>query len=110
MKKGRPGLLLSVQTLPADADALEAILFQETTTLGVRRQQVLRTVLARAPLDVTTKWGTIAGKMAYLPDGSTRFAPEFEACHQAAVEHGVSLAVVISAAQLAFRTVRTSIQ
>ena len=39
MKKGRPGLLLSVQAQPANADALEAILFQETTTLGVRRLQ-----------------------------------------------------------------------
>ena len=40
MKKGRPGVLVSVQAQPADADALEAILFQETTTLGVRRHQV----------------------------------------------------------------------
>ena len=37
MKKGRPGVLLSVQARPADADTLEAILFAETPTLGVRR-------------------------------------------------------------------------
>jgi uncharacterized protein (TIGR00299 family) protein len=110
MKKGRPGLLLSVQAQPADADALEAILFQETTTLGVRRQQVLRTVLAREPHEVSTKWGPIAGKIAYLPDGSTRFAPEYEACHRASIEHRVPLTVVVSAAQQAFQAAPAPLQ
>ena len=83
MKKGRPGvLLLSVQAQPAEADALEAILFAETTTLGVRRIVVERTVLAREPAEVVTPWGPIAGKVAHLPDGSKRFAPEYEACHR----------------------------
>jgi len=107
MKKGRPGVLVSVQAQPADAVALEAILFQETTTLGVRRMQVVRSVLAREPHEVSTEWGSIAGKIAYLPDGSTRFAPEYEACHRASIEHRVPLADVQAAARQAFRAAKS---
>jgi hypothetical protein len=103
MKKGRPGVLVSVQARPDDADALEAVLFAETTTLGVRRIAVLRTVLAREPHEVVTPWGPIAGKISHLPDGSLRFAPEYEACHRVSAEHGMPLAQVVAAARSAFR-------
>jgi pyridinium-3,5-bisthiocarboxylic acid mononucleotide nickel chelatase len=98
MKKGRPGVLISVQAAPVDADRLEAILFAETQTLGVRRTTVQRTVLARRSHEVTTAWGVVAGKVAYLPDGSPRFTPEYEACRLIATDYGVRLADVMSAA------------
>jgi hypothetical protein len=102
MKKGRPGILISVQARLADANNLEAILFRDTPTLGVRRTNVLRTVLARDERKVETAWGPIAGKLIYLPDGSQRFSPEFEACRQLAELASVSLADVMVAAQQAF--------
>ncbi len=102
MKKGRPGVMLSVQGRPEDADCLETILFSHTTTLGVRRTVVVRRVLSRQPHEVTTPWGSVAGKLAHLPDGSDRFAPEYEACREIASKHKVSLAEVFSAAQQAF--------
>ena len=102
MKKGRPGVMLSVQSRPEDADRLETILFSHTTTLGVRRTVVVRRVLFRQPHEVTTPWGLVAGKLAHLPDGSGRFAPEYEACREIASKHNVSLAEVFSAAQQAF--------
>jgi uncharacterized protein (TIGR00299 family) protein len=102
MKKGRPGVLISVQARPADADKLEGILFAETPTLGVRRTTVLRTVLARQQKEVQTQWGLIAGKISYLPDGSQRFTPEYEACRQIADRSGVPLAEVIAAAHDAY--------
>lgn len=98
MKKGRPGVLVSVQAMSADADRLQAILFRETPTLGVRRSTVMRTVLAREELVVATPWGPVAGKVAYLPDGSRRFSPEYEACRVLAERQGVSLAEVMQAA------------
>ncbi|MGD9633256.1 MAG: nickel pincer cofactor biosynthesis protein LarC [Pirellulales bacterium] len=104
MKKGRPALLVSVQAHPADAAVLEAILFQETTTLGVRRLAVERTVLAREPHAVATPWGAVAGKVAYLPNGKQRFSPEYDACHKISVEHGVALADVLAAARQAFQS------
>lgn len=102
MKKGRPALLVSVQARPADAIALENTLFQETTTLGVRRMAVERSILARESCEVSTSWGPITGKLAHLPNGSTRFSPEYEACHRAAVQHDVPLAEVVAAARQAF--------
>jgi uncharacterized protein (DUF111 family) len=102
MKKGRPGILVSVQAQPADADKLENILFAETPTLGVRRTTMQRTALVRQPHEVETRWGTIAGKVSFLPDGSRRFTSEYEACRQIADRNAVSLAEVIAAAQDAY--------
>ena len=103
MKKNRPGLLISVQATPTTADALESILFEETTTLGIRRQVVTRTVLARESHEVATPWGLVAGKVAYLPNGSPRFTPEYEACHRISVDEHVPLADVQTAAHAAFK-------
>jgi uncharacterized protein (TIGR00299 family) protein len=103
MKKGRPGLLLSVQSSAAHASELEAIVFRETPTLGVRRTTVLRTVLAREPLTVETSLGPIKGKVATLPDGSQRFTPEYESCDRVATANGVPLVEVMTAASDAWR-------
>jgi uncharacterized protein (TIGR00299 family) protein len=103
MKKSRPAIAIGVQANPADADALEAILFHETTTLGVRRTTTQRTVLARDAHSVKTPWGPIAGKIAHLPNGTRRFTPEYEACHGVSIERGIPLAEVIATARQAFR-------
>jgi pyridinium-3,5-bisthiocarboxylic acid mononucleotide nickel chelatase len=103
MKKGRPGVLLTVQAQPANADSLEAILFHETTTIGVRRQTVERSVLARHACEVQTPWGPIAGKVSTLPNGTRRFAPEYEACHRVSIEQQVPLADILAASNQAFR-------
>jgi uncharacterized protein (TIGR00299 family) protein len=102
MKKGRPGIALSVQSRPTDADKLEAILFQSTPTLGVRRSTVMRTVLPREPHSVKTTWGPVSGKIVRLPNGQSRFAPEYEACRQLADTHQISVADVIRAAEQGF--------
>lgn len=98
MKKGRPGVLLSTQCRPADAGKLETLLFTQTSTLGVRRATVTRNVLRRETHRVQTPWGPILGKMAFLPDGTQRFSPEYEECRRVAEQHGVPLAQVMTAA------------
>jgi uncharacterized protein (TIGR00299 family) protein len=102
MKKNRPGVKLSVLCRASDAEAVEAILFQETTTLGVRRWPVSRNVLVRRPHRVQTEWGPVEGKLGWLGRGTPRFAPEFESCRRVAAEHGVPLRAVYEAAQKAF--------
>src|SRR6185503_14119302 len=54
MKKNRPATLLRVLCRPNDADTLMAILFAETSTLGVRQQTILRHCLARSSQTVET--------------------------------------------------------
>jgi uncharacterized protein (TIGR00299 family) protein len=102
MKKNRPGVLLSVLCSPAKAAGLEEILFQETSTLGVRRLMVERRVLARQTHVVQTLWGPIEGKLASLGEGTPHFAPEFEACRLIAQQHNLPLRDVYQAAQNAF--------
>jgi len=98
MKKNRPATLLSVLCRPLDVDALEAILFRETSTLGVRRQPVERRCLERTSETVATPYGPVRVKVARLPDGTSKRAPEYEDCKQAAQAHHVPLRVVYAAA------------
>ena len=102
MKKNRPGVKLTVLCRPADAGAIEDILFSETTTLGLRRWMAARAVLRRQPHSVNTGWGEVEGKVGWLRDGQPRFSPEYESCRQVAAAHHVPLREVYEAAQKAF--------
>jgi len=101
MKKNRPATLLKVYTRPEDTDRLECILFRETATLGVRRAEVRRDALPRRAGEVETRFGPISVKIADLPGGGTRAAPEYEDCRQAAEAHRVPLREVRDAAMRA---------
>jgi uncharacterized protein (TIGR00299 family) protein len=91
MKKDRPGILLQVLAKPTQADALEQILFLESSTLGVRRSQVQRNSLPRRMESVETKFGKIRVKVATLPNGQAKVFPEFEDCRLAAEKSGSPL-------------------
>jgi uncharacterized protein (TIGR00299 family) protein len=102
MKKNRPGQTLSVLCHGPNVERIEGILFRETTTLGVRRWAVQRRKLPRQPLQVATPWGAVEGIVAQLPDGQTRFSPEYESCRDLAIQKGLALREVIDAAVRAF--------
>lgn len=102
MKKNRPGVLLSVICHEVSLGVLERILFEETTTLGVRRCPWTRRVVDRRSVEVMTTFGPILGKVATQPDGTERFSPEFDSCRVAAESAGVPLAQVYAAANKAF--------
>ena len=102
MKKDRPGVLLSVQCRPADAECLAQIVFRETTALGLRRSTLQRLTLPRRTVTVATPWGEVAGIAAELPDGTVRFSPEYDSCSQIADKNQVPLAEVDAAARRAF--------
>ena len=75
MKKNRPGVKLTVLCRPADAPAVEDVLFRETTTLGVRRWMAARAVLRREPHTVTTPWGPVEGKVGWRRGQAAAFRP-----------------------------------
>ncbi|MCE5267433.1 MAG: nickel pincer cofactor biosynthesis protein LarC [Planctomycetaceae bacterium] len=102
MKKNRPAVKLTVLCRPKDATAMEAILFAETTTLGIRSWTAARHVLRREPQTVETPWGPVEGKVSYLPDGTRRFAPEYESCREVAEREHVALREVYEAARKAY--------
>jgi uncharacterized protein (TIGR00299 family) protein len=101
MKKNRPGTWVHVLCRPGDADALEAILFAETSTLGVRQQLVGRHALARSSQRVHTPYGPVRVKVASWAAGQAKASPEYEDCRRLAVKHGVPLREIYRAAEAA---------
>jgi pyridinium-3,5-bisthiocarboxylic acid mononucleotide nickel chelatase len=106
MKKGRPGLLLSVLCTAGAAAVCEAVLLSETTSIGLRRYGVTRSERPRELLQVTTEFGTIAVKVARGPYGPPQLKPEFDACAAAAAAHGVPVRVVLAKVLAAALSVR----
>ena len=102
MKKNRPGVKLSVLCQVADLTRIEAILFEETATLGVRRWMVERSKLERCQHQVATRWGEIDGMLARCGEREAVFSPEYESCRRVAVERKVPLREVYEAARRAF--------
>ncbi|MEM6839289.1 MAG: nickel pincer cofactor biosynthesis protein LarC [Cyanobacteria bacterium P01_C01_bin.120] len=91
MKKSRPGHLLTAIAYPQQAAACEAVLLQETTTLGVRRTQQTRLRLRREMVPLQLALGTVRMKVAYLPDGDRplKAHPEYEDCAAIARQHQI---------------------
>jgi hypothetical protein len=100
MKKNRPGTLMRLICRPADADALTAILFAETSTLGVRQYSVVRHALPRAGRQVSTPFGEVRVKMASSAGGQ-KIAPDYEDCRRLAELHDVPLRQVYLAVERA---------
>lgn len=91
MKKNRPGALLSVLAPESALPVLEAILFRETETFGIRRYPVERSKLQREAVTVETPWGAIRGKRGWRESGVRVFTPEYEDCARVARQHGIAL-------------------
>jgi pyridinium-3,5-bisthiocarboxylic acid mononucleotide nickel chelatase len=103
MKKGRPGLLITVLAEPGRRAALEEVLFTETTTLGVRHQEWERTVLEREVVPVATAYGPVGVKVGRRGDRVFNVQPEFEDCQRQAAAAGVPVKEVWAAALAAYR-------
>jgi len=97
MKKGRPGTLLRVISTPEQRTVLADIIFNETTTLGVRIYTAERIVQARHFVEVETPHGKVRMKVS---DHS--FAPEYEDCRALARATGAALKDIIAEANFAY--------
>jgi len=91
MKKGRPGHLLQVLAPGDQVGALSKIIFEETTTIGLRRHTSKRTTLERELVPVQTEFGTVHVKVSKLNGEVVNFAPEYEDCVRIAREKNVPL-------------------
>jgi uncharacterized protein (TIGR00299 family) protein len=102
MKKNRPGTLLTILARPEQREELSAIVFRETTTIGVRYHEVLRERLEREMVPVNTPLGTVRFKVARLGETIVNAAPEFEDCLRIASERSVPVKDVQAAANKAY--------
>jgi uncharacterized protein (DUF111 family) len=98
MKKNRPGTLVRVIARPEDQERLAALLFAETTTLGLRIYPAERRVQARRTVEVQTPHGMVRVKVS--EEGN--FAPEYEDCRRLALAAGVPLKQILAAANYAY--------
>ncbi len=103
MKKGRPGTWLVVVADPHRATDLATLILAETTSLGVRVRVDERIELERRAAEVETPFGRVTLKIATLPDGGERAAPEFESVREVAGRAGRPLREVAEAAMSAWR-------
>ncbi len=102
MKKNRPGLTVTILATPDRSDALAELLFEQTTTIGVRIHEARRKVLERELVNVETEYGPVRIKVAKRHGKVLNVAPEYEDCQRLATEKSVPLKQVILAAQLAY--------
>lgn len=89
MKKNRPAQQLNVICTEADIEKFEEIIFQETTTIGIRRLKMERTVLKREQKEVTTSLGKVSVKICTLPSGK-RIYPEHDSVAALSRANGMS--------------------
>lgn len=101
MKKGRPGIRLEVLADPGRADALEAMILRDSTTIGVRRYAVGRGVLPREIRPVEVGGHVVRVKVVTLPDGSTRAKPEADDVERVSAATGMTARDVAAAARSA---------
>lgn len=94
MKKNRPAYELTVICGREDVESMEKIIFQETTTIGIRKSAVERTVLQRTLRKILTSLGPAEVKICVLPDGKNRCYPEYESVAAIAEKTGRSFCEV----------------
>jgi pyridinium-3,5-bisthiocarboxylic acid mononucleotide nickel chelatase len=88
MKKNRPGTLLTIVAPPALRSRLTTIVFQESTTIGLRFRETQRECLDRETVIVNTPLGAVRFKVARRDGTVLNASPEFEDCVRLAAEHG----------------------
>jgi len=104
MKKNRPGIILSVLTETNLRHNLENIIFQETTTLGIRTTTVERKCLDRSIIQVTVQGCHIDVKIAFLEKEAHLYRPEYEDCQKAARKLGIPLQLIQEQAIIAAKS------
>ncbi|MBN3881625.1 MAG: nickel pincer cofactor biosynthesis protein LarC [Nostoc sp.] len=93
MKKSRPGILLTVICHPENLLSCEAVIFRETTTLGIRRTTQQRAILQREIQQVEIEYGKVRVKVAWKGQSPEKVIanvqPEYEDCAELARKHNI---------------------
>jgi uncharacterized protein (TIGR00299 family) protein len=94
MKKSRPGVVLTVICKPEDKNRIAALIFRETTTLGVRQTELSRLVLDRTIETIETEFGKVRFKMGRFMGENATICPEFEDVRRISEETGLPFKTV----------------
>jgi uncharacterized protein (TIGR00299 family) protein len=91
MKKGRPGYLFTALAHEESVSKIVKIIFEETTTIGIRRFELDRYKLPRKLLQMDSKYGKVDVKEIIKEDGTKHIYPEYETCKKIAKEQKLPL-------------------
>ena len=91
MKKNRPGTLMTIVARPDHREQLTAIVFRESTTIGVRYQEMSRDCLDREMVTVDTAVGSVRFKVARQKGQVVNAQPEFDDLAKRAAERGIPI-------------------
>lgn len=90
MKKGRMGFILNILCTNDLMDHLIHIVFEETSTIGLRYQTMKRKTLKREEIELDTPWGKMKAKQITYNENK-RIIPEYEACKRAAEDFNIPI-------------------
>ena len=93
MKRGRPGNVISVLCEKTNLHKIAEIIFNETTTIGLRISEIKRLKLKREIVEIDTPFGKVKAKKVYL-DGKEKIVPEYKECVNIAEKNNISLVEV----------------
>ncbi|HLN56320.1 MAG TPA: nickel pincer cofactor biosynthesis protein LarC [Bacteroidales bacterium] len=91
MKKGRPGIVLNVICEKGIAEAVKGVIFQETTSLGIRTIPFMKDTLVRKLETINTEFGAVNIKRSFFRDREVSVKPEYDDCKRIASEKNIPI-------------------
>ncbi|MDO8677503.1 MAG: nickel pincer cofactor biosynthesis protein LarC [Acidobacteriota bacterium] len=102
MKKNRPGTLMTIVARPGDREKLTELVFRESTTIGIRYQELSRECLDREMIAVSTPVGPVRFKVASRGGQVLNAQPEFDDLAKLSAERGIPIKDLQALAQKAW--------
>lgn len=99
MKKNRPATQVSVLVDGEHLESIERLILIETTTFGIRKYPVTRTILDRSFEKRSTEFGEVVFKIGILDGKTLKVTPEYESLNRIAESRGIPLRTVYEMAQ-----------
>ncbi|MDC1227606.1 nickel pincer cofactor biosynthesis protein LarC [Oceanospirillaceae bacterium] len=91
MKKSRPAITVSILCMPDSVEKLKKVVFQNSTTIGLREYLISKTVLRREKRLIETEFGSVHVKESFYEGKSIQIKPEYDDCKALAINHNVSI-------------------
>lgn len=108
MKRSRPGTIVTVIGFSQDLQALQSILFSETSTLGIRIQEMDRAILPRSSQAIRLLGGSVRMKIADLGQGRLKATPEYRDCVAVAERTRQPVQAIIDLARRTYASTKTA--
>jgi len=99
MKKGRPGVKITVLSDGEQKEILMGVILKETSTNGMRFYEMRRKVLEREIKKIDTEFGKVRVKFSKLGDGTRKATPEYDDCKRIAAKLDVPLVEILKKIQ-----------